>query len=416
MSDLSPRRGLQWCWAGREGHKGPSSSAAETPVAGDVAHESGLRIGSGSGAMAAPPSSSGSSSATREENEAAELVLEQLDEQWFCDNVVKWPTSRPGSPPGVIDKEIDSPFRRREAAPIAFSTTQGDVASGAVKPRLWNGERSLNPPRSRLDIRRVADGEQHFRGFMERDPNPRRQTLGGEVHNRRIADLSTAQTSSLPLTPTKFVTVDHSRYCSWASNMDEFSPLARPPGPLVGVTEDEEMENGLFERMVAVRPAKLSSINPGRHSRGPLEESSSNSSDQVPIKHATKTIRRRRLKGTKSLTDLEYEELRGWKDLGFEVSKDDLTPHVVRMFPGLERQGIPPYNSPQSLSKNPAHNVNPNQNALPHNRAPPVQHLLWPRRPDSPLTNTPFLDPSIDMKGQLKSWASEMASIVSTEC
>lgn len=156
--------------------------------------------------------------------------------------------------------------------------------------------------------------------------------------------------------------------------------------------------------MLANRPAKLTTINPGRLStRGPLQDNT-NHAGVV----AKPRPQRRRLKGTKSLTDLEYEELRGLKDLGFEVSKDDLTPHVVRMFPGLQVQGIPPYNSPSG-----SQGQHPNLQDV-STRA--VQQLLWPRRPDSPLTNAPMLDPSIDMKGKLKSWASEMASIVSIEC
>ncbi|XP_024389059.1 uncharacterized protein [Physcomitrium patens] len=426
MSDTSPRPALQWYWACREGSTGHSSSLGGVPEARDVAEDVGLSADIAAGGISALPNSSSSGSScsgssvrggcTREETKVAELVLEQLDEQWFHDNVVKWPSSRLGSPPGVIDKDMGSPFRCREIAPVVLSTTQGDVASGTVKPRLRVGERALNPSRSRLEIRRLSDGEQHLKGCVERDPT-RRQTLGGEVNPRRFADISNAQLSSVSQTLTKSDTVHQFRYPSEENPLQDFLPLPQlPSGPLMGVTEDEEMENDLFEKILANRPSKLSTINPGRLSRGPLQENSSNNSDQLPIKHAPKAVRRRRLKGTKSLTDLEYEELRGLKDLGFEVSKDDLTPPVVRMFPGLQRQGIPPYNSPQSQSQASVQNTHPNQNVLSQSRFTPVQHLLWPRRPDSPLINTPFLDPSIDMKGQLKTWASEMASIVSTEC
>ncbi|KAG0617147.1 hypothetical protein M758_5G167700 [Ceratodon purpureus] len=413
MSD-SPKPGLQWYWGGREGSS-RASSPAPTATPRDQEEGAGIR----------PSSSSASSAYSREENEAAELVLEQLDEQWFCDNVVRWPSSRPGSPPGVIDKEVASPFRRREFLPSGLSsTTQADVATGVAKPRPWTGNNPthLNPPRTRQEIRRLSDGDHHLRRHLERDQIPRRRIPEAEDHQRRLSDISNSQSSSLPQTPTKFESGgDQSRFRSEASTLHGFSPLALPPpGPLMGVTEDEEMENDLFAKMLANRPAKLTTINPGRLSRGPLQENQNTNTAELPAKKP-QLRQRRRLKGTKSLTDLEYEELRGLKDLGFEVSKDDLTPHVVRMFPGLQRQGIPPYNSSsqghgenQTMGQSIGH---PSQNAKIHSRIPAVQHLLWPRRPDSPLLlNAPSLDPSIDMKGQLKSWASEMASIVSIEC
>ncbi|KAG0601290.1 hypothetical protein M758_11G099400 [Ceratodon purpureus] len=379
MSD-SPKVGFQWYWGGREGGGSPVS----TPKAREQDdHAAG---------MSTP------SAHTREENDAAELVLEQLDEQWFSDNVVRWPSSRPGSPPGVIDKEADSsPFRR----PSRLSaTSQSEVATGLTEPI----SRAVYPPRSR----RLSDGDHHLRRYLDRDHASR---LGPEDRQRRLSDISNSQSSSLPITPSKFES-DESRFSRYEAGGS--SPLTRPPsGPLMGVTEDEEMENDLFAKMLANRPAKLTTINPGRSSLGPLQENrNSNTPESVPVKRKPQPRQRRRLKGTKSLTDLEYEELRGFKDLGFEVSKDDLTPHVVRML-GLQRQGIPPYNSPQRIG---AESQSQNTTMVQQKGLPHSQHVLWPRRPDSPMMNAPLLDPSIDMKGQLKSWASEMASIVSIEC
>lgn len=389
MSD-SPKPALKWHWGG-----GASFRRVASPAPRDVRDE----------ATAATTAVS----TRREENDAAELVLAQLDEQWFCDNVVRWPSSRPGSPPGIIDKNIASPFRRSPPSSGFSSTSQAELAT---KPRPWA---ALHPARaSHHETRRLSDGDHHLRRFLERDAISRRRLLlehpEDSPHRRGPTDLVTS-VSSPNQTSTNLDVPDQTCFCSEATTMgDVFSPLALPPsGPLVGVTEDEELENDLFAKMLANRPAKLSTINPGRLARGPLQEHTNSGENTKPTKPQSR--QRRRLKGTKSLTDLEYEELRGLKDLGFEVSKDDLTPPVVRMFPGLQRQGIPPFNSPHSQREQIGHNV------LSQSRFPPVQHLVqWPRRPNSPLTNAPFQDPSIDMKGQLKSWASEMASIVSTEC
>ena len=379
MSD-SPKSRLQWYWGGREG---VSLTPSPAPVR-DSDQGAGIR----------PPTSS--SAQTREENDAAELVLEQLDEQWFCDNVVRWPSSRSGSPPGVIDNDVASPFRLRELG--RSSTLHPDVAPGFTKSRLSTSERALNP-RSQRELRRLSDGDHHVRRYLNRDHTPRRLLLEPDDHHRRSSDISTPPPTLPHPPPTSNESI---------TTLPTLLPLSRPPsGPLVGVTEDEELENDLFAKMLANRPTKLTTINPGRASLGPLQENQTTTPESLPTRRKPQPRPKRRLKGTKSLTDLEYEELRGFKDLGFEVTSHDLTPHVVRMFPGLQRQGIPPYNSPQRPDSHPT---------LAPNRFPHMQHTLWPRRPDSPLLNAPLLDPSIDMKGQLKSWASEMASIVSIEC
>lgn len=42
-------------------------------------------------------------------------------------------------------------------------------------------------------------------------------------------------------------------------------------------------------------------------------------------------------KGSKSLSELEYEELRGFMDLGFVFPKDDIDSELVSILPGLQR-------------------------------------------------------------------------------
>lgn len=352
-------------------------------------------------ASSAPPEIASAAAISRAESDAAELVLELLDEQWFCDNVVGWPLARPGSPPGVIDKDIESRFR--------WMTVSGSSRSEVVaKQRPFAGTPFSRP----RETRRLSDGDHHLRRYHERDAIPRRRLLEALVlPHRRPSDLANSAWSS-PRTPSSADAGDQSRFCSEAKSMkDVFSPLALPPSiPLMGVTEDQELENDLYAKMLANRPAKLMTINPGRFARGPLQESSSNSGE------APKTVRpqlrqRRRLKGTKSLTDLEYEELRGLSDLGFEAPRDDMAPHAVRRFPGLQRQASNvSYNSPKETQR-----VQIGQYVTSQSRFPPTL-LYWPDRAGSPLPNAPFLDRTPDMKGQLQSWASEMASIVSTEC
>lgn len=94
--------------------------------------------------------------------------------------------------------------------------------------------------------------------------------------------------------------------------------------------------------------------------------------------------------------------MRGCMDLGFSINKDDLTPRVVNVFPGVKdayKGGDDPFlNSPRDRANSPKG---------------------WHRRPESPLLKWQLPTPNgnkVDMKAQLKFWAHAVASTVAAEC
>ncbi|RZC74237.1 hypothetical protein C5167_049709 [Papaver somniferum] len=123
-------------------------------------------------------------------------------------------------------------------------------------------------------------------------------------------------------------------------------------------------------------------------------------------------MRRRKNRGSsKSLSDLEFDELQGFMDLGFKFSEEDknsLT--LVSIVPGLQRFG----------KKDNGDNNTENHEGVLISR--PYLSESWDaldkrRKPETarpPLINwkVPNLGNDIDMKDQLKFWAHTIASTV----
>ncbi|KAK9284305.1 hypothetical protein L1049_023476 [Liquidambar formosana] len=58
------------------------------------------------------------------------------------------------------------------------------------------------------------------------------------------------------------------------------------------------------------------------------------------MKKKVSRMRRRRKRGnSKSLSDLEFEEVKGFMDLGFVFSEEDKDSRLVSIIPGLQRLG-----------------------------------------------------------------------------
>lgn len=61
--------------------------------------------------------------------------------------------------------------------------------------------------------------------------------------------------------------------------------------------------------------------------------------DTNPDRVRVTTRRRRRKSGSRSLSELEFEELKGFMDLGFVFSDEDRDSRLVSIIPGLQRMG-----------------------------------------------------------------------------
>uniref|UniRef100_A0A2N9GPP3 Uncharacterized protein n=1 Tax=Fagus sylvatica TaxID=28930 RepID=A0A2N9GPP3_FAGSY len=115
--------------------------------------------------------------------------------------------------------------------------------------------------------------------------------------------------------------------------------------------------------------------------------------------NCTKEMRRRYLNQTKlkrSPSDLESEEVQGFKDLGFTFDKD-LCPSVVNILPGLQQK------KPEDWDQDEA-------------RRPYLSEAWLVQSCDPPIPNWVPKASKEDMKAQIKFWARAVASNMRQEC
>ncbi|XP_010279224.1 PREDICTED: uncharacterized protein LOC104613196 [Nelumbo nucifera] len=103
-------------------------------------------------------------------------------------------------------------------------------------------------------------------------------------------------------------------------------------------------------------------------------------------------------KSRKSLSDLEFEELQGFKDLGFTFNKEDLSPTVVNIIPALKEKTQQNWDEDNKV------------------RRPYLSEAWLVQRSASPMPNWVHSESAGDMKAHLKFWARVVASNVRQEC
>ncbi|TKY48946.1 hypothetical protein E2542_SST26370 [Spatholobus suberectus] len=178
-------------------------------------------------------------------------------------------------------------------------------------------------------------------------------------------------------------------------------------GSTVGVFSDFPSPNSVLT------PQKLRPILSGKEvGEFPLEQGYGNHEDEekeVPHKKRQSHSHRRRFrkgKTTRSLSDLEFKELKGFMDLGFVFSEEDKDSRLVSLIPGLQRMGR--VGSGVSLEQNIDETV----------ICGPYLSEAWgvldQRKVVNPLLNwrVPVVGNEIDMKDNLRFWAHTVASIV----
>ncbi|KAM6548762.1 hypothetical protein CsatB_020438 [Cannabis sativa] len=181
---------------------------------------------------------------------------------------------------------------------------------------------------------------------------------------------------------------------------------------------------------------KLQTIISGKEVRDFLEEEGSNYSttstekqeDLVAAVNKKVNKRRSRMKkhgsSSKSLSDLEFEELKGFMDLGFVFTEEECRDSkLVSIIPGLQRFAekkqsdvvVPNYNRGKDHDNNSNSNNHDQANLV----SRPYLSEAWDvldikRTKKSPLKNwkLPETGNEIDMKDQLKFWAHSIASTV----
>ncbi|KAL3821221.1 hypothetical protein ACJIZ3_007126 [Penstemon smallii] len=162
----------------------------------------------------------------------------------------------------------------------------------------------------------------------------------------------------------------------------------------LGTEEDEEIE---FSMGKLIRQASLNNSNilpPRTHASKSVTPSSSITKQRSRRKQELESLK---LETQKSFNDLDqYEELRGFKDLGFGVDKKDLSTNAaVNAIPGSqENKRVEEYDEEEKMKRRPYFSSS---------SAPPVPK--WGAKKSRE-----------DMKAQIKFWARAVASNVRQEC
>ncbi|KAF8409082.1 hypothetical protein HHK36_005155 [Tetracentron sinense] len=147
---------------------------------------------------------------------------------------------------------------------------------------------------------------------------------------------------------------------------------------------------------------KLQTILSGKEVR---EDKTAKQEEEIEIPLRKVMMGRRRKKGSsKSLSDLEFEELKGFMDLGFVFSEDDRDSKLVSIIPGLQRLGKKPGEEEEIVD----------ESVIPRPYLSEAWACLDRRKEEKPLLNWrfPALGNEIDMKDHLRSWAHTVASTI----
>ncbi|PON87252.1 hypothetical protein TorRG33x02_168880 [Trema orientale] len=163
---------------------------------------------------------------------------------------------------------------------------------------------------------------------------------------------------------------------------------------------------------------------------GPDKQSSLNQFEEGPKKKVVNGGRRRsrRRKGgeSKSLSDLEFEELKGFMDLGFVFSEEDRESSLASIIPGLQRLGKKDgkeENGKEEREENEEEEEEEEEeevDSIGAGISRPYLSEAWEvfdmmrKKETNPLMNwrVPALSNEVDMKDNLRWWAHTVASTV----
>lgn len=178
----------------------------------------------------------------------------------------------------------------------------------------------------------------------------------------------------------------------------------------------EEEDNAIKEKE---RRRRLNRIN-GRtrwHSYSPSNQNQyRNQRCYVSVPRIQRTM------SCKSLWELEFEEVKGFMDLGFTFKKGNLCPRMISLLPGLQRINRQKKEQENSESDEASKDdvdqyiEDEEDNEVNKGVMRPYLSEAWLiNRPDSPLLNLRMPRVSKDMKSHLKFWARTVASVIQQE-
>ncbi|BAT87220.1 hypothetical protein LR48_Vigan09g231400 [Vigna angularis] len=126
---------------------------------------------------------------------------------------------------------------------------------------------------------------------------------------------------------------------------------------------------------------------------------------EVQVRHEVlpKKRERKKKRQSKSLSDLEFEELKGFMDLGFVFSEEDKDSSLASILPGLQR-----------LGKSDEEEEDCDGSAVQRPYLSEAWKVQEKSKKENPLVNwkIPALNNEIDIKDSLRWWAHTVASTV----
>lgn len=184
---------------------------------------------------------------TLRENDTALSLIAELDERWFRDNVVGWPSGSccycsPQSPPAVVEISPISPFRSIEGMqPVLLAPSTVSSSSGLRAAASFGPQEKRQLPFTRLEGRRLSDG----------DCIPRRRLMeGGERKSKlRSADILRLEHHPHAKEEAPVSTVFSGLHVSNCGTQEELPASSLLTGQLTDVREDEELENDIFAKV-----------------------------------------------------------------------------------------------------------------------------------------------------------------------
>lgn len=313
------------------------------------------------------------------ENDFALKVLEHLDHNWFFNNITEFSLCSRSSISGYQLAAAAAEDYRRNIEMMNRTEVIGDdemkrrAAIELPRPSLQRTLSELQGKERRLELEKRE---------REREVKPSKSG-----HQRSKSDVTGGQGS-------RSVRVIHCRRPSY-----DLSTQKKVRFLDSAINTDQEITGAMLSSIQAKqhsygipRPSKLESIPSGKQLQVPA--------NPADLGAQQSSVRRRdRRRATKSMTDLEIDEVKGFIDLGFKFNMNNLSPHVVNMLPGLQRLG--------------GQRV---QNSIVSR--PYLSEAWLTPRSESPVLN--WRVPSqhgetVAMKEQLKFWARAVASTMQQE-
>ncbi|EXB75041.1 hypothetical protein L484_012165 [Morus notabilis] len=337
-------------------------------------------------------SSSSSSSSCSSSKDPEIRAVELLEDYWFFGNLLI-NTNKPRNNMFVRWYSDPCPSSNTcQEAPVVNGTESSSktpVEGGGIRRDKLVRTPSLQP-----NIVREEGRGGHERRHRESDYKAMKQKV--QVHEREIRSCSRSKSNTNSQQPPR------NNLLTRAQTLPPLTSIRK-----VEMNQDHHDQETTNEKIMTKSSLQaslnLADILPPRHNKGSSRYRSPRTAGLLEDINTdgSKEMRRRYFKGRnlgRSLSELEIEEVQGFKDLGFKFdNKDLLSPNVVNILPGLQERKEEDMGLQNKVRR-------------------PYLSEAWMAQSAPPTPNWAASRSSQEMKAQIKFWARSVASNVRQEC